>query len=243
MNFKSKALFALEAFKSLTPALLPIFLSDILLVHIYSKAFGSHLFYLKLLSYVLAEAIVTFSVGHFADRWSRKKTLIAVHILTLAILFISILIPELMPFGLILSSISFSPNPACRADLIDNYRSSIARGKSNNFYNALGLTEVRLISISWLVQYTPWILYPLIIILNPASFLLILTILMAFSSISSIFFFKDASDEAHRAQVKDLTTNFKKHPHALIAFFALKLFFGLPLTRYIALNSNHIFFS
>jgi len=34
MNFKSKILSALEAFKSLTPALLPIFLSDVLLVHI-----------------------------------------------------------------------------------------------------------------------------------------------------------------------------------------------------------------
>lgn len=125
-SFKIKIIAWLKLIRILTPALLPIFLGDLVLLFIF-LTLGGHedeesSKNLKiaiqsstgrispiLLIYSILEATSTWLIGKLSDVWARRKVLILVHVIALVPLSLYFFIDSI--YLLLATSVLFSPGP------------------------------------------------------------------------------------------------------------------------------------
>lgn len=224
------------------PSLLPIFLADTLLVYIYAQAFAPESFYIHLFGYIILEAIFTLIVGYIGDHWNRRYILLIIHVIAFLILSYGWLYPHSFGLSIFISSILFSPNPVCRASIIDNYKSVILGAKTGNFYKFLSLKESQLISLTWLVQYSPWVLYPIFVKIIHSNSNFILSLLMGLSLLLTFFFFKDTEDKKPKHKNENLSASFNKIPYTFISLLLAQTVFFTSFDKLHTLSHQPLLF-
>ncbi|HEV3270215.1 MAG TPA: hypothetical protein VGZ69_06165 [Candidatus Rhabdochlamydia sp.] len=233
----------LKASIKLFPSLLPIFLGELLLVHIF-LILGKERLSIEFFAYIMLEATSLWFSGKLSDIWSRRKVLLLIHSSTLVTLILSYFFRNDLkrPFLLLLASgILFNPGPAARAILIDNFKSTIIK-TSNNFYSKLHLTETRLIGISWIVQYLPWIFGPFFILLSEYQRLFLIIGLLLFSIPLLYYQLSDSLENSVLSKHRSFIKNFNKAPLILSGLLFAQLVFFTTFDKVDFLkNSSNLF--
>ncbi len=233
----------LKASIKLFPSLLPIFLGELLLAHIF-LILGKERLSVEFFAYIILEATSLWFSGKLSDIWSRRKVLLLIHCSTLVTLILSYFFRNDLkrPFLLLLASgILFNPGPAARAILIDNFKSTIIK-TSNNFYSKLHLTETRSIGISWIVQYLPWIFAPFFILLSEYQRLFLIIGLLLFSIPLLYYQLSDSLEKSVLSKHRSFIKNFNKSPLILSGFLFAQLVFFTTFDKVDFLkNSSNLF--
>lgn len=242
----------LKAAEELFPSLTSIFLGDLLLVYLFLNIATEKLS-LEFFGYAILEAVSLFCIGKLSDKWSRKKTLIVVHFLALPLLvalYFYIYKDQLDQkqlqthiFLLLAAGLIYSPGPPSRAIIVDNYKSTIIKKPNNNFYTILGLTETRLIGISWIVQYLPWALAPFFALITRSQHLLVLIILMGLNIPFLCLRLMDAMEKSLHVHHEPLTKSFNKSPFTLSGLFLAQIVFWATFDKIDLLCDRQFIFS
>lgn len=90
------------------------------------------------------------------------------------------------------------------------------------------LTEARLIGISWIAQYLPWVLFPILTLPSKDEYIVLLIVLVSLSTFFMFTVFSDPIDrkiEAHHAPFRKI---FIKSPFTLTALLFAQLAFWIP---------------
>lgn len=234
----------LKATIELFPALLPIFLGDLLVAHIL-LILGREQLSMDFFVYTLFNATSLWFLGKLSDIWSRKKILLLIHFAAVVplILFCFLKNDLKRPLLFILiTGIIFSPGPAARAILIDNFKSTIIK-TTNNFYSKLHLTETRLIGISWMVQYLPWIFAPIFILLSEYQRLLLIIALMLLSIPLLLYQLSDALEKSVLSHHRSFIKIFNKAPFILSGLLFVQVVFFTTLDKVDFLKNSPNLFS
>jgi MFS family permease len=199
---------------------------------------------IEFFAYIMLEATSLWFSGKLSDIWSRRKVLLLIHSSTLVTLILSYFFRNDLkrPFLLLLASgILFNPGPAARAILIDNFKSTIIK-TSNNFYSKLHLTETRLIGISWIVQYLPWIFGPFFILLSEYQRLFLIIGLLLFSIPLLYYQLSDSLENSVLSKHRSFIKNFNKAPLILSGLLFAQLVFFTTFDKVDFLkNSSNLF--
>jgi MFS family permease len=223
---------------ALLPAFIAIFLGDWLLVFIY-KNMGKESLSIQLFIYTLAEGIMAWILGKSADSWSRKGVLIIIHVLALScLLFLYFYhhVADEYYYLVIIGSILFIPSPAARAYIIDHYQSNIL------IYKKLHLTTTRLIGISWLFQYLPWVFFILLAGLNKPQFILLISFGLMINLILVYFLFQGKFEEKHK-HTSEPSVKFRGISNILMAFLLAQSVFFLVFSKTEFIFTNGSLFS
>lgn len=213
--------------KILSPSLFPITLGDLLSVFVVITLYHDPSISTSLqILHSTSEAVATFFIGKFSDIWSRRQVLILIHIFALFGLGLYMYTDKLivlMGIGVI-----FSPGSPARASIIDNYKSIIVKFHENNFYRTFKLTEARLLGISWIFQYLPWVLFPILFRISKTCYIYILGVLILISLIFIYFTFKDELDKKLKTEHQRFFRFYIKSPLTLAALLFSQITFWIP---------------
>lgn len=228
----------------LFPSLLPIFLGELLVAHIF-LILGKERLSIEFFAYVILEAISLWFSGKLSDVWSRRKVLLLIHCSTLVTLILSYFLRNNLkrPVLLLLASgILFNPGPAARAILIDNFKSTIIK-TANSFYSKLSLTETRLIGVSWIVQYLPWIFAPIFVLLSKYQRLFLIIGLLLFSIPLLYYQLSDLLENSVLSKHRSFMKSFNKSPFILSGFLFAQLVFFTTFDKIDFLKNSSSLFS
>jgi len=243
-KFENTKNFATTAIELLI-SIFPIFIGDLLLVFIFMHL-GKESLSVLFFAYAFLEAASTYLIGKISDIWSRKNILILVHCLAVIPLCFLYYYKDNIKdhiYYLLVAGLLFSPAPAARALLIDNFKSTIARFPKNNLYKSLYLTETRLIGISWLVQYFPWILSPILAVFNKGYYLLTIIFLMAMLVPLMYYCLSEMLENKKHSPQEKLSKSFSRSPYTLAALLLAQIvFWGIFDKIDFLQNSADLFF-
>lgn len=221
---------------TLVPALFAIFLGDSLLVFIY-KNLGKDSISIELFIYTTAEGVFAWILGKLVDIWSRKGVLIIIHILTSICLFFLYLNENALEnyyYLALIASVIFIPSPAARSYIIDQYRSNIFN------YKYLQLTTTRLIGISWIFQYLPWVFFIFLSYLSKKTYIALMIVGLLLNLTFIFFLFKDKHRESTVNLDESELIQFSELKNILLAFlFGQSVFFiAFSKSAFILKNSE-----
>jgi hypothetical protein len=203
-SLKSRNVWHVGAY--LFPSLLPIFVGDLFLLFIFTKISEPQQSSiigvgLSIVLYTIAEALFTFMIGRASDFFCRKKLLISLHVASIFLCVVYFFIQK--DFIIYLAGVIFVPSVICRTAAFDNFQTlTLCHNKTHKsnkdlqkVFAQLKMTGAKVIAITWITQYSPWAMAPIVSFLfNKDVLLYIILFLTSISLFTSIILFLDSRD-------------------------------------------------